>query len=402
MKIKTKLSITALGASNFITVLANTILFPIFPAMKKALNLNLTEISLLVLFVSFPAALLNPIGGVLADSWGRKKIIVPSLFTYGLGGLVCGMAIVFLEEPYPVLLGGRVLQGIGSAMPMYLTTALAGDIFQSKERNKAMGLLETSNGLGKLFSPLIGAAAGLIIWYAPFFIYPLVTFPVAIIIWILIKEPDNKKPLNIKENIDTFKLFNNSSRMLALFIAFISLFILIGTLFWMSDFLEGRIDGGKMIRGLILSLPLASLIIVTLFSGWLNERLSPRINMIVGTVLLSLSFLFIPFVAQGPLLWPLVLILGGGAGMILPALDTVSSAVTDKNHRALFTTIFGSFRCLGAAAAPPLLALVLKKSFYLSFMVPAFLSLGVALISIKLMKEQELLPEDLQTESEPG
>ncbi|RQD74166.1 MAG: MFS transporter, partial [Candidatus Syntrophonatronum acetioxidans] len=356
MKIKTKLSITALGASNFITVLANTILFPIFPAMKKALNLSLTEISLLVLFVSFPAALLNPIGGVLADSWGRKKIIVPSLFTYGTGGLICGLAIVMLENPYPLVLGGRILQGIGSAMPMYLTTALAGDIFQSKERNKAMGFLETSNGLGKLFSPLIGAAAGVIIWYAPFFIYPLVTFPVAIIIWILIKEPDNKKPLNIKESIDTFKLFYNNSRMLSLLIAFISLFILIGTLFWMSDFLETRLDGGKIIRGLILSLPLTSLIIVTLFSGWLNEKLGPRLNMILGTTLLSLSFLFIPFVAQGLLLWPLVLILGGGAGMILPALDTVSSAVTDKNHRALFTTIFGSFRCLGAAAAPLLLS----------------------------------------------
>lgn len=399
MKIKTKLSLATLGTTNFISVLANTILFPIFPTMRKALNLGLTEISLLVLLVSFPSAILNPLGGLLADTWGRKRIIVPSLFIYGLGGLIAGLAIIMIEDPYPVILAGRLLQGIGSATPMYLTTALAGDLFQSKERNKAMGILETSNGLGKLFSPLIGAFVGLIVWYAPFFVYPIVSFPVAILIWVLIKEPPRNQPINWKNNIETLKLFKNTSKILSLIIAFISIFLLIGTLFWMSDFLDARLDAGKIARGFLLSLPIAALISTTLFSGWLNNKFGPRIIMIAGTILMSVSFLFIPFTAHNVFLWPIVLVLGAGAGLIFPSLDTISSAITSKEHRGLFTTIFGGFRCLGAAIAPSALSLLLKKGLFISFIPLAIASLFIGVISIFLIREADILPEELQTEN---
>ena len=41
--------------------------------MRKALGLTLQEISLMFVIVSFTAALLNPLGGILADRLGRKR-----------------------------------------------------------------------------------------------------------------------------------------------------------------------------------------------------------------------------------------------------------------------------------------------------------------------------------------
>lgn len=169
MKTKTILKVSALGSTNFIIVLVNTILFPVFPLMSENLDISVRQLSWLVLLVSFPAALLSPVGSMLADRWNRKHIIVISLVIYGLGGLIAGLSSIFLAHPFTMILVGRLLQGIGSATPMFLTTALAGDIFQSAERHKIVGLLETANGMGKLLSPMIGAVVGLLAWYAPFF-----------------------------------------------------------------------------------------------------------------------------------------------------------------------------------------------------------------------------------------
>ena len=157
------------------------------------MNLSLTKVSLLVVFANIPSALLSPLGGVLADRFTRKAIILPSLLLFGTGGLLAGLAALLLKNPFPFLLGSRVIQGIGAAAPMYLAMALAGDIFQSTERAQAVGLMETASGLGKLLAPIIGALAGLISWIAPFFLYPLLSVPVALAIFFLIREPQQER-----------------------------------------------------------------------------------------------------------------------------------------------------------------------------------------------------------------
>lgn len=149
--------------------------------------------------VSFTAAFFNPLGGILADRWGRKAIVVPSIFLYGAAGGLAGVALLLLENPFPTVLFFRFLQGIGSATPMYLAVALAGDMFQDQERTRVMGFLEIANGLGKLSSPIIGGVAGLLGWYAPFFVYPIISFPVAFLFWFSIKEPPQReKPMATK------------------------------------------------------------------------------------------------------------------------------------------------------------------------------------------------------------
>ena len=158
----------ALGSLVFLITTINTALFPIFPALRADLGLSLPQVSLLVVFANIPSALLSPVGGVLADRFTRKAIILPSLLLFGAGGLLAGLAALTLKNPFPFMLGSRVIQGIGAAAPMYLAMALSGDIFQSTERAQAVGLMETASGLGKLLAPIIGALVSLIGWIAPF------------------------------------------------------------------------------------------------------------------------------------------------------------------------------------------------------------------------------------------
>lgn len=168
MKKATALQFAVLCGVPFVMVLGNSMLIPVFPQMKQAMNLTQFQVGLIVTFFSLPAGILIPFAGYLSDRFGRKVIIVPALFLYGLGGLVSGFAALLLERPFPVVLAGRVLQGMGAGGTYQLAMALTGDIFQSKERTKALGMLEASNGFGKVASPILGALIAMITWHAPF------------------------------------------------------------------------------------------------------------------------------------------------------------------------------------------------------------------------------------------
>src|SRR5690554_6031679 len=120
-------------------VLGNTMLFPVFPAMRAELGLSSGQLAWLVAAISLPSATLSPFVGALSDRVGRKIGIVPSLALYGGGGLMAALAGWLLEAPFAWIVAGRLLQGIGSSAPMQLTMAVAGDMFQSSERAKAIG-----------------------------------------------------------------------------------------------------------------------------------------------------------------------------------------------------------------------------------------------------------------------
>ena len=98
MKKKTAFQFALLCGVPFVMVLGNSMLIPVFPQMKKAMDLTQFQVGLIVTFFSVPAGILIPLAGFLSDRLGRKPIMVPALFIYGLGGLICGFAL-FLEDP---------------------------------------------------------------------------------------------------------------------------------------------------------------------------------------------------------------------------------------------------------------------------------------------------------------
>jgi len=179
MEKKDRSTIYILCLVPFIMVLGNSMLIPVLPAIKKALHVNLSQVGLLITVFSIPAGIVIPFAGLLSDRIGRKTVMVPALIVYGIGGILAGLAGVLVKQSYYLLLGARVIQGIGAGGTYQLAMALAGDNIQGKERAQALGFLEAANGLGKVISPLAGAALALISWQTPFFVYGVLAFPIA-------------------------------------------------------------------------------------------------------------------------------------------------------------------------------------------------------------------------------
>ena len=268
---KNTMTIMAIGSIPLIMTLGNSMLIPIFPEMKSALKLSQMQVSLTITVFSIAAAIFIPILGYLSDRFSRKIIIVPSLIVFGLGGLLAGFSAAIFSNAYVWILIGRTLQGIGAAGTAPIAMALTGDLFKGSERSRVLGLVEASNGLGKVLSPILGSLLGLIVWYSVFFAFPAICLISIILCWIFIKEKSFRQapPPFRKYLLGLLSVFKLEGRWL--FVTYLAggtcLFTLFGILFYLSDILEEKHDIDGVIKGLILAIPLLFMVTTSYITG---------------------------------------------------------------------------------------------------------------------------------------
>lgn len=189
------LTITAIGSIPLILVLGNSMLVPILPELKKQLHISEFQSSLVISAFSIAAAITIPILGYLSDRFTRKAVVIPALTLYGLGGLLAGVAAAWFnpDQKFAWILVGRIIQGIGAAGTTSMAMALAGDLFEGGEQSKVLGIVEASNGFGKVLSPIIGSLLALLFWYAAFFAFPVFCFISILLTIFFIKEKTEQR-----------------------------------------------------------------------------------------------------------------------------------------------------------------------------------------------------------------
>ncbi len=391
----------------FIMVLGNSMLIPVLPKIQEELHVGLVQVGFLITVFSIPAGIVIPFAGMLSDRIGRKKIMFPALLIYGIGGLLAGLfAILFKDKAFPWIIGARIIQGIGAGGTYQLGMALAGDLIQSNERSKVLGLLEAFNGLGKVVSPLAGAAIALISWYMPFFVYGVLAIPIGFLVLRVVSE-DVKK---LKQQVqpipkyfgDLAKIFK--SKGLALATAFLSgllaLFALFGLLSFFSDVLEKQFKIAIFPRGLILGIPVLIMALTAYILGTVMQKQMTRIlkwAAVIGLFMLATGLiLFCPFKN----LWGLTIaasILGLGTGAVLPSLNTLITSSAPKTERGLVTCLYGTVRFFGVAIGPPLFGLAEKISKPPIFFTTAGICILAGVLFLFLVDPKKIIPKEIQS-----
>lgn len=174
----------------FITLLIDIIGFgiiiPVMPPLISHLkhvpiNESATYGSILIFAFAAMQFLFAPVIGSLSDKYGRRPVLLFSLFGFGIDYLFMAFA-----PTYEWLLVGRIIAGITGAS---VTTGFAyiADVSNAENRAKNFGMVGAAFGLGFIIGPLIGgplaklgprvpffAAAGLALfnWLYGYFILP--------------------------------------------------------------------------------------------------------------------------------------------------------------------------------------------------------------------------------------
>ncbi|MBI2874308.1 MAG: MFS transporter [Firmicutes bacterium] len=388
------LSFAVLTTVPFIMVLGNSMLIPVLPAMQKAMALNQLQTGLIITAFSIPAGITIPLAGFFSDRYGRKAVMVPSLAAYGAGGVVAGLAALFLAEPYLVIMAGRVLQGIGAAGTANIALALAGDSFSGNLRNRSLGILEASNGAGKMISPVAGALAGMLTWFTPFWVYAILSFPITAGVALLVRESKNRpSPQSLKTYSKNLgKIFEQKGVSLgaSLLAGAVVLFLLFGVLFYLSDILEQRFQIFGLTKGLILAIPVLASSATAYITGSYLQGLGRKLLVAGGLGLTALALGLFPFFNGLVPLFAIVAVVGVGAGLVLPTLNTLVTGSVDVKQRGMITADYGAVRFLGVALGPPAFGLAMGLGEPILFTAAAVLALAAAAAAFFLIREQVL------------
>lgn len=144
-------------------------LSPALPVIAGQFGVSNARAGLVMTAYALPGALSAPVIGALADRYGRKRVLVPSLVVFGAAGMAVALAPTFTA-----VLALRAVQGlVGGSIFASLAYALIGDRFSGARRNAVMGVTTAAVTVTIAVGPAVGGALAEVVWWGPFTLYGL-------------------------------------------------------------------------------------------------------------------------------------------------------------------------------------------------------------------------------------
>lgn len=135
----------------FVSMLGFGLVMPLLPIYAAEFTDTKTHIGLMLGVFSIVKIVVAPIGGNIADKYGRKPVMVGGMFVY-----MIVMALFGLAQTLPELFIYRGGQGAASALVWPVAMTYIGDIVREEDRGKAMGLYSMSFASGNAVGPILG------------------------------------------------------------------------------------------------------------------------------------------------------------------------------------------------------------------------------------------------------
>ncbi|WP_050615238.1 MFS transporter [Bacillus testis] len=388
-----KLCILSIASIPLVMTLGNSMLIPALPMIEKQLHISSLYSSLLITAYSVSSIILIPIAGFLSDSYGRKKVILPSLILVFVGGLIAAFASWKMENPYSTIMIARIIQGIGAAGAAPIVLPLVGDLYkQDEQASAALGIVETANTFGKVLSPIIGSLLAAIVWYIPFYGISALSLISFLLVVFFVKTPPRKvNKVKIGKFLkNTMQIFKQEGRWLfpLFLVGGFVMFILFALQVYLSNTLESTFHLKGVKKGFILAIPLMVLCISSLVGGKLIKGSKSKMKqVIIFALLLQACSLFL-FRGYDSLLLLLVIISMNGLaiGLLLPTLDALITENIERKARGVITAFYSSARFIGVAAGPPATSLLLGDHIGLTSVVAAFFTLYLVFLCFKKLQ----------------
>jgi MFS family permease len=329
-------------------VLGVSSITPAFPQIADALNLMPSQVGLLVAIFTLPGATLTPVLGVFGDRFGRKRVLVPSLVLFALAGTACGFA-----RDFQVLLGLRLLQGLGAAGLGALNITIVGDLYSGWKRATVMGLNASVLSVGTALYPAIGGMLALVGWFYPFFL-PILALPVALLVMRRLKNPEPSVEQSLGDYLKNTWISVKNPRALGLFLASLVTFVILygAYLTYLPFLVKSSFGASPLLIGMLFSVTSVATAITSFRLGRLARRFSSRKLVNAGFVLYALTMLALPL---APTLWALlfpIIAFGVANGIAIPSILNILTGLAPAEYRAAFMSVNAMILRMGQTLGP--------------------------------------------------
>lgn len=180
-----KKTILLLMSVQFFVYLGFGIIIPILPEVIVQQGYGEIHVGGLITIYALASFFTAPLWGRLSDNTGRKPLILIGLAGFSLSFFLFSL---FLDN-LMLLYASRIIGGLFSGALYTAVTGYVADITSDEERNKYMGLLGMSIGLGFIFGPAIGGLLGSMSLSLPFTSSALLVLLLMMYAALVLKEP---------------------------------------------------------------------------------------------------------------------------------------------------------------------------------------------------------------------
>jgi EmrB/QacA subfamily drug resistance transporter len=174
--------------SLLVVVIDNTILNTALPTLARVLHAGTSSLQWITdAYTLCFAALLIP-AGALGDRYGRRRSLVGGLTVFALGSLAAALA-----PGTGMLIGARVVMGLGAAFVMPATLSILNAVFPPAERAQAIAAWSAVAGVGIVIGPTLGGLLLSHFWWGSVFLInvPLVAAALA---GVVLAVPETAEP----------------------------------------------------------------------------------------------------------------------------------------------------------------------------------------------------------------
>lgn len=375
----------------FVTLLIDTIGFgviiPVLPDLIKELTGGTTsEASRIGGWLLFAFAIVQfvfaPILGGLSDQYGRRPILLGSLFGFGVDYIFLAFAPTIVW-----LFVGRIIAGIMGAS-FSTAGAYIADVSTPEKRAQNFGMIGAAFGLGFIIGPALGGLLGSFGPRVPFLVAAGLSLLNCLYGFFILPEslkPENRRAFDWKRANPVGSLMNLGRYPIILDLVASLVLIYIASHAIQSNWAYYVIEKFRWTPGMIgLSLAAVGLLIAGVQGGLIRviiPKLGQKRSLYTGLALYSLGFILFAFATEGWMMFAFLIpyCLGGIAG---PAIQGIISSQVPANEQGelqgaltslmsvtsivgplLMTQLFGYFTGVGAPlyfpGAPMLMGAVL-------------------------------------------
>lgn len=192
-----------LGAIGALTPLAIDMYLPAMPTIAQDLGVTAGAVQITLTVYTAGFAIGQLLHGPLADSFGRRPILLFGVFFFGVASAISATATTIESLTYI-----RTAQGFAGAAAAVIIQAVVRDMFDKEDFARTMSFVTLVITLAPLVAPMIGGH--LAVWFGWRSIFWVLTaFSVVVIAAVLWKipetlAPENRQPLRFRTTIRNY------------------------------------------------------------------------------------------------------------------------------------------------------------------------------------------------------
>lgn len=351
----------------FITMLIDItgwgIIIPVIPKLiEELIHGDISEAAKVGGWLTFAYSITQfifaPLIGNLSDKFGRRPIILISLFAFSLDYLLLAFAPTITW-----LFVGRIIAGISGAS---ITTASAyiADVSTPENRAKNFGMIGAAFGLGFIIGPVIGGLLGQYGSRIPFYaaaVLCLLNFLYGYFILPESLSKENRRNLDIKRANPVGALYNLKKHPSLIGLIIATFLLYVGSHAIQSNwsyFTMYRFNWDERMVG--ISLGIIGLLVGIVQGGlvrWINPKLGNEKSIYVGMALYTIGLFLFAIASESWMVFVFLIpyCLGGIAG---PAMQSVISSKVLPTEQGEIQGTLTSLMSASSIIGPPLMSSV--------------------------------------------